>query len=311
MNGTRFISPFSLYEYVKWVIIIRMDYKEINGQIYIVGGNEGDHVIEVPERVDEKLVTGIERYAFRDRMELTEVVLPQSIHYIGGHAFYNCKNLKRVVLHDGVRELEDGAFKNCYRLTEVVLYCHANREACLRNLLSDNIQELTLTIHYDDGQVAKVLFPTFEDDYVENTPARIFQAVSFGSGGLYRQCLQIGTLDYKDFDELFEKSVREDRFEAGLMNAVNRLLYPYKLYRSAKQRYEDYLRENDREAGLKLVELHEDEGIRLMCERELISENAIEAIIEVAQLAQNVPLTGLLMQYRLQHFAGKRQTFDL
>ena len=288
-----------------------MDFQNNNGQIYITGGNAGERILELPEQYEGKPVTGIERYAFRDRLELEEVVIPPEVVRIGGHAFYNCKNLVRVELHDGVRELEDGAFKNCHHLREVVLHCHSGREGCLRNLMSDNIQELVLTVLYDDGQKAKVVFPTFEDDYVENTPARIFQAVSFGSGGLYRQCMQVGSLDYRAVDELFDRSVREDRFEAPLLNAVYRLEYPYRLFRSAAGHYEDFLRENDRQAGLTLIGLGETAGVRLMCEKELLGQSATEAMIEAAQEAGDALLTGLLMQYRLSHFGAKRELYEL
>lgn len=288
-----------------------MKYEQKNGQLYITGGFSDRRILEIPERTQDGPVTGIDRYAFRDRTDLLEVVLPSTVFTVGGHAFYNCKNMTRLTLHDGVRELEDGAFKNCYRLKEIVLYCHQGREGCIRNLMSENTQELILTVVYDGGEQSKIVFPTFEDDYVENTPARIFQAVSFGTGGMYRQCMQSGTLDYREIDRLFERSVREDRFEAGLYNAVFRLLHPYRLFASAKERYERFLSENDCRAGEILIDERRTEAVRLLCERGLLSESATPKLIEAAQRADDPAMTGMLIHYGLTRFQKNRKKFDL
>ena len=159
----------------------KFEYTDTDNGIMITGIDRNAGVIEIPDNIDEKPVTGIGRYAFSERLELTDVILPRSVVDIGAHSFYNCKNLEHVELHDGIRELEDGAFKNCYNLRYITMYCHQGREGCIRNLMSDNIQELQLDIIYDNGERSRLIFPTFEDDYVENTPARIFQAVSYGT----------------------------------------------------------------------------------------------------------------------------------
>lgn len=291
--------------------MLAMEYGESNNQITIIGGLGNRSIIEIPECVDGLPVTAVERYAFADRLELAEVILPRTLTRIGAHAFYNCKNLRLVELHDGIREIEDGAFKNCYRLGEVKMYSHEAREGCIRNLLSDNIQEVTLSIEYDNGEWAKLLFPTFEDDYVENTPARIFQAVSYGSGGAYRQCMQVGMMDYRAFDGLFERSVREDRFEAALFNSVGRLMYPYRLFASARERYVNFLRENGERAALYYIGQGDVETLGFLCGLEVFDEGAAEAAVAEAARSGNPQLTGLFIDYKSRHFRAKRKSFDL
>ncbi len=288
-----------------------MRYDIKNDKITITGGYDNQSIIEIPEQINGIAVTEIERYAFRDRLDITEVVLPSGIYRIGGHAFYNCKNLRRLVIHDGVRELEDGAFKNCYRLDNIWLNCHSNREGCLRNLLSDNIQELTLHVIYDNGSESELVFPTFEDDYVENTPARIFQSVCYGSGGAYRQCMQIGTLDYRDFDNLFDRSAREDRFEAAAGNCVGRLLYPYKLFSSAKDKYLKFARENDVKMMEYIINMERIDAVQLLCSNECLSQSGIDEIIEMARLKGNMEIFGLIMNYKNTHFSTEKKSFDL
>lgn len=300
---------------VKYGIIKRMDekfeYTDTDNGIMITGIDRNAGVIEIPDNIDENQVTGIGRYAFSERLELTDVILPRSVVDIGAHSFYNCKNLEHVELHDGIRELEDGAFKNCYNLRYITMYCHQGREGCIRNLMSDNIQELQLDIIYDNGERSRLIFPTFEDDYVENTPARIFQAVSYGTGGAYRQCMQVGTLDYRDFDKLFERSVREDRFEAALYNSIGRLMYPYRLYASAKDRYKDFLRDNAKNAARILIDDDNADALKYMCDNALFDEASAGAASEYAAECSNPRAAGIITAYINTHFTRMRKHFEL
>lgn len=288
-----------------------MEYIEKDGRIIIKGGFENRGIIEIPERINGLPVTEVDSYAFAHRLELTEVILPAPIKRIGSHAFYNCKNLRLAELYDGIRELEDGAFKNCHSLSEVRMHSREGREGCIRNLLDENIHEVTLDIEYVDGQRARLLFPAFEDDYVENTPARIFQAVSYGSGGAYRQCMQAGSMDYRAFDVLFARSVREDRFEAALFNSVGRLRCPYRLYESAKKNYTDFLRENGARAAAHYIKANDAETVAFLCETGALDENAVQEALKTASDMRLPQITGILLDYKSRNFPTKRKSFDL
>lgn len=288
-----------------------MDYIESDGQIIIKGGFENRGIIEIPERIEGCEVTEIDAYAFAHRLELTEIILPATVRRIGAHAFYNCKKLRLVELHDGIRELEDGAFKNCHSLSEIRMRSHSTREGCIRNLLDENIQELTLDIEYDDGGRARLLFPVFEDDYVENTPARIFQAVSYGSGGAYRQCMQAGSMDYRAFDGLFARSVREDRFEAALFNCVGRLRYPYRLSSEAKEAYMNFLKENGGRAAACFIGLKDTDALEFLCGLGVLDETAVREALAAASDAGNPQIIGILLDYKSRNFKTERKSFDL
>lgn len=51
---------------------------------------------------------------------LEEVVIPDSVKYIGEYAFANCSRLQRVVLPDGLKEIRENTFCWCKSLREVV-----------------------------------------------------------------------------------------------------------------------------------------------------------------------------------------------
>ncbi|MCM1308903.1 MAG: leucine-rich repeat domain-containing protein [Butyrivibrio sp.] len=292
-------------------IIISMEYVEADGQIIIRGGFENRGIIEVPGQAEGLAVTEIDSYAFAHRLELTEVILPPSIRRIGAHAFYNCKNLRLVELYDGIRELEDGAFKNCHSLFEIKMHCREGREGCIRNLLDENIQELSLDIEYGRGERARLFFPSFEDDYVENTPARIFRAVSYGSGGAYRQCMQAGSLDYRAYDGLFARSVREDRFEAALFNCMGRLACPYRLSASAREAYTSFLKENGGRAAACFIARRDTEALSFLCGFDALGENEVGEALEAAAGTGNPQLIGILLDYKSRNFKTKRKSFDL
>lgn len=288
-----------------------MEYKNINNELYITSWDGNQSIIEVPEFLDGYPVAGIYKYAFSERLDVTEVILPRSIKIIGAHAFYNCKNLRRIELHDGIRELFDGAFKNCYQLHRIIMHCHENREGRIRNMMSELYQELNLEIHYEDGQQSELVFPTYEDGYIENTPARVFQNVVYGTGGAYRQCMQVGTLDYRDFDKIFPRSVREDRVEAPIKNSVGRLLHPYKLFHSAQITYENFLKEHETEAAITLIDRDRKDGISLMCQRNCFTKEGIDGAIEYARSQGKLEILGILMQHKAIRFPIEKKSFDL
>ncbi len=50
---------------------------------------------------------------------INEIVLPDSIEYIGSGAFDSCKNLTQITLPKNLKELTSSVFANCYKLKEV------------------------------------------------------------------------------------------------------------------------------------------------------------------------------------------------
>ncbi len=288
-----------------------MKYKNINNELYILSWDEHQSIIEVPETIDGYPVVGIYKYAFEERMDVTEVILPKTIKIIGAHAFYNCKNLKRVELHDGIMELYDGAFKNCYSIHSIILHAHQKKEGKIRNMMSELVQELTLSIYYKDGTQSELVFPTFEDGYIENTPAKVFQNVIYGTGGSYRQCMQTGSMDYREFDQLFPRSVREDRIEAPVKNSIARLKYPYKLFQSAKNQYEKFLKEHQLEATKVLADRDRIDGIQIMCDRSCYTKEHIEESIEYVRGQGKLEIFGILMNYKIKNYPVEKKSFEL
>jgi hypothetical protein len=59
--------------------------------------------------------------AFKDRSDLTSVIIQDGVTCIEEYAFYGCSNLTSVVIPDSVTSIGEGAFRDCTGLTSVVI----------------------------------------------------------------------------------------------------------------------------------------------------------------------------------------------
>ena len=94
-------------------------YTESESGIVITGVtfsvNDARTSLTVPAQIDGKPVTEIGTNAFFDTpcMELTEIILPDSLKKIGANAFSGCWSLKSLTLPDGLESIGTGAFQRC------------------------------------------------------------------------------------------------------------------------------------------------------------------------------------------------------
>lgn len=60
----------------------------------------------------------IASYAFRGSRRITEIVIPDSVRYIGEGAFYGCEKLKKCLIPNSVKEMGGSVFYGCEALEE-------------------------------------------------------------------------------------------------------------------------------------------------------------------------------------------------
>ncbi len=139
----------------EWVI------SSIDGTSASINGYKGtEHSITLPSQAGTRQITQIGERAFRPEShkqfravyrELTSVVIPEPINYIGHMAFANCKNLKEVVLPKTLNHIMYSAFENCCSLKRIEI------PASLYSLDSDvfrNCRNLTECIfHSHDTKI--------------------------------------------------------------------------------------------------------------------------------------------------------------
>ena len=81
--------------------------------------------LKIPPTVSYKgriyKVATIKSYAFQDCSQLTSVIVPSEVSYIGDYAFKNCTGLRSIKLPVKIDEIGGGAFYNCCSLISVEL----------------------------------------------------------------------------------------------------------------------------------------------------------------------------------------------
>ena len=101
---------------------------------------------------------------------------------------------------------------------------------------------------------ARLIFPEYFEDSVENTPARIVCIETHGCGHRYRYCFAGRVFQYRGYDELFPHVQVQEQEELVTELALGRLMYPRELSEKFREHYLDYVREHWETAGKLLIQ---------------------------------------------------------
>lgn len=256
---------------------------------------------------------GIGNYAFYGCSSLKELHLPDGVKYIGKYAFYNCRKMEKINIPLAATELNMGMFLNC----DCLKYLSFGRCRHISDLIAGLNHELHLTIAFqqDGGEAVtgKLLIPDFQYEYIEDTPARQFHQVNYGTGHIFRQCIGNSEIDFRRYDEIFYLTKREDEAETVLLLAMYRLMYPYRLQEKHKAGYLDYIRGHLLWAAEYYIAQNQNESIRCFADWGLFTEENLPAVMEIARKRGCTAILSFLMDYQHRRFAPvrKKKTFTL
>ena len=295
-------------------------------ELYLPAEIEGMPLIAIGERAFDSedgrrlekitLPPTIERigdYAFYGCDRLKALRLPEKVRSIGRYAFYNCRKMEAINIPLAATDLNTGLFLNCDSLRTLSF----GRCRHISDLISGLNHELYLTIDFpqEGGETkrARLILPDFQYEYIEDTPARQFHQVNYGTGHIFRQCIGNSDIDFRRYDEIFYLTRREDAAATVLLLAMNRLEYPYRLDAARREMYLDYIREHFLWAAEYFLNQRESEKVRLFADWGLLTAENTPALIELAQRKGQAALLSFLMDYRHRHFAPAKQKkqFDL
>lgn len=287
------------------------------------------------ETADHIPVEEIAGRAFASRADLEELILPESIRCIRSFAFHNCAHLHYVKLSDSVVDYYDGALRQCPELQDIELTLHTpGHFRLLKELVGDSDAMLPLTIHFPvapahpraDGRyyaTAALTFPSYADNYQEDTMARAIHEHIEGAGYATRQLVTRTGIDFQGYDRQFPRFTYDE--PASAVNAAfGRLMHPYRLEPSFRAQYEDYLcvqsptilprmlrgeREErfGQEGELRWIPqdpARTAERLSFLVTHELILEEAIQPALDVCTEVQDITSAALLMDYNRKHFAA-------
>ena len=346
------------------------------------------------ETADHIPVEEIAGRAFASRVDLEELILPESIRCIRSFAFHNCAHLHYVKLSDSVVDYYDGALRQCPELQDIELTLHTpGHFRLLKELVGDSDAMLPLTIHFPvdpahpradehflvpgrdadlsgagpnltpldamsashssasaaagiaaagvhvdapdatplfqsraDGRyyaTAALTFPSYADNYQEDTMARAIHEHIEGAGYATRQLVTRTGIDFQGYDRQFSRFTYDE--PASAVNAAfGRLMHPYRLESSFRAQYEDYLRAQSptilprmlrgereerfgQEGELRWIpqdSARTAERLSFLVMYELILEEAIQPALDVCTEVQDITSAALLMDYNRKHFAA-------
>lgn len=235
--------------------------------------------VEVPPRIASLPVTALGDYALAGK-DITSLLLPAGLRKMGRYCLYDCQSLQSLSFTDTPLDLGAGAFTGCHHLKELSVTFLTGGASALREVLMEVAEELLVTYRCPEGE-GLFLFPAFFEEGVENTPARIIEHHTHGSGMLYRNCFVNRRLVFSEYDRRFGDARGEEGETLLVRLCAGRLRYPLFLEETYRQAYAAYLREH------------------------------FEAALDYYAQEQDAAMRAFLMQWHHEGGRGKRRSFAL
>ncbi len=289
----------------------------------------------IPENIGGYPVTSLGAYALAGS-DVKELHLPVRLKKIGAYAFYNCGQLQRIFCGSRILDLGAGLFAGAGGVEFLDFTLFEGEKSCLKDLLSELRQTLRVRIHLaGSGREARLMFPEYFEESVENTPARILYIETHGCGHRYRYCFSGTQFPYQSYDELFCHAKVQEPEALVAELAIGRLQYPYDLTEKNERMYREYVAEHWQTAARLMLEadslagregsLVDPGGIPWLVQEVLkggrskeenSSENAeqedkLRQLVRMAQQAGDTEAVAWLMNFQHQSSTPKRRRFEL
>ena len=264
--------------------------------------------VQIPSELEGLPVVEIGDYAF-SRGKVKEIVLPAGLRKIGRYAFYNCESLEELSLFDNLRDIGSGAFNGCHHVRRIQLEMTGGERSVMQELLTEFTETLEVWCRSAEG-TAHLFFPEYYEQGVENTPARIIENHTFGSGLKYRNCFVNRQLQYHEYDRMFPYAEACENETLLIDLALARLLHPFRMSGEARQKYESFLAKTGQAVFRRLIDEKNLEGISYLTDRQLMEENEIKAAAVYASEKEYPRAVGILMRAG-RPGRGNRLDFDL
>ncbi len=253
----------------------------------------------------------IESYAFAECRFLERMEIPKNTWFIGDYTFYNCIRMKGIDLPETLSSIGYGAFRNDTDLKDVHIHVKQGEEHRINIILNETNFEQTVTFHYTDGQTSQLVFTEFLYEETANEEARQFNHRTYGTGSLYRNCVNRSGIDYMKYDHIFEQTVHRDEAETVMDLALKRLNYPYELSESARKKYIEHLKLMGGQVLLYMIKTKRWHMFSVLTEGEPISKDVLEEGIAYAQSHHVPEFVSILMQYKNTHYSSMTKSFEL
>lgn len=233
--------------------------------------------------------------------QLEEIALPESMRHVGRYCFYNCNQLRRIEYYGTLEDWGSGVFTGVHHVHELRVYMEEDQRSWIQKVLDELPEEKQVEFFVNGAMLAKVTFPEFYEEGIENTPARILETKIHGTGFMYRNCFKNRKYDFAQYDALFYHAVVLESEEIVAQLVKNRLQYPYELTEKAREQYEGYIREHVFSMADQLLQTQNPEDIRWLFQivsKESNFEELLTYLTDQAAKKQYAEIMSYLMDYR-------------
>lgn len=277
-----------------------------DGSLVLSGVQDAGVALTVPDSRDGEAARRVARGAFRELSGVRTLDFAPGIAEIGDFACYGMPDLVSVSLSETLTEVGDAVFRACDALQSVHYAAPQGNFYALRALLSEPEPAFRCELKLSDGE-AELYFPSFQNEFDEDTMARAIHPRIEGCGYAFRECVTRREIDFFQYDRQFERAAAAER-EVACRIAIGRLRYPYRLAEVRRKEYRDYLaaesetaaelafrdwkRSGDRERLLRVLSW--------LRRARLLSDEARRFALEEAGKAKLVELSADLLQGREQ-----------
>ena len=240
---------------------------------------------------------------------LTEIMFPDTLERIGRYAFYGCENLEKISFYSHIKDIGAGAFTGCHKVRNLDVTIVEGKRSCLRELLMELREEQSVCYHSEKGE-ARLIFPEFFEEAVENTPARILETHTHGSGILYRNCFVQTDLQFGLYDNRFPWAKENEQLATVFRIAFGRLLNPLELSLEAEEKYRSFLQEQWKEAGVWAAEQEEPCYLHYLAEKVAATREEVEYLIVEAGKKNRIETVSYLMNYQHERYPERVKKVD-
>lgn len=264
--------------------------------------------LTIPDRLEGLPVRSIGKHAFAGRKDVQEVGLPQSLRRLSLFAFHNCSRLSTMSLFDSVDDYYDGVIRQCGALEEITIRGSGRSFALMKQMLEDNDRAMSFQLYLPEGEI-RLSFPDYALIASENTMARTIQFAYEGGGYAYRNCVRKKEIRFREYDRLFPFMEHDDPEFAAVI-ASDRLMFPYDLDPSSRERYTEFLRDHAGDALKSFIRKSRMDKVQLITENGLADSEALSEALKLASERKETAICAVLMESG-RGSAGKGQELSL
>ncbi|MBQ7856579.1 MAG: leucine-rich repeat domain-containing protein [Alistipes sp.] len=144
------------------------------------------------------------RHLYINGLEITELVIPDSVTEIGECAFYECSGLTSVTIPDSVTSIGDYAFNRCYSLTGITIPNSVTMIGSGAFVLCTSLVDMTIP-----GSVSTIGSFAFKS-CTSLTNVTICDGVTSIGGGAFDGCSNLVSINIPDSVTILEGALFED-----------------------------------------------------------------------------------------------------